>query len=158
MTDDYERLERACGDLDAPFALVDLGALWANADDMVRRAAGKPIRLASKSVRCRELQSRTLARGGFAGTLSFTLPEALWLAAHGFDDLVVAYPTADRGALRELANGPARERVAIMVDSVAQLDAVDAAAGSPDARGDVQVCLDVDAGWAPLGGRVRVGA
>ena len=76
----YERLERACGDLDAPFALVDLDALESNAADMERRAAGKPIRLASKSVRCRELQRRTLARAGFSGTLAFTLPEALWLA------------------------------------------------------------------------------
>jgi len=108
----YERLERACGDLDAPFALVDLDALESNAADMERRAAGKPIRLASKSVRCRPLQTRVLARPGFAGTLSFTLPEALWLAGHGYDDLVVAYPTADRAALRELATGNARERIA----------------------------------------------
>ncbi|TML27519.1 MAG: amino acid deaminase/aldolase, partial [Actinobacteria bacterium] len=154
----YERLERACGDLDAPFALVDLDALESNAADMERRAAGKPIRLASKSVRCRPLQTRVLARPGFAGTLSFTLPEALWLAGHGYDDLVVAYPTADRAALRELATGNARERIAIMVDSPAQLDLVDAAAGAPERRGEVRVCLDVDAGWAPLGGRVRVGA
>ena len=39
--------------------------------------------------------------------LAFTLPEALWLAGHGFDDLVVAYPTADRAALRALAARPA---------------------------------------------------
>src|ERR671930_2638371 len=113
-SDPYERLERACADLDAPFALVDLDALWANAADMERRAAGKPIRLASKSVRCRELQRRVLARDGFYGTLSFTLPEALWLAGQGFDDLVVAYPTANRRALRELAASDARERIAIM--------------------------------------------
>src|SRR5437588_2239865 len=154
----YERLERACGDLDAPFALVDLDALESNAADMERRAAGKPIRLASKSVRCRSLQTRVLGRPGFAGTLSFTLPEALWLAGHGFDDMVVAYPTADRTAVGELATGNARERIAIMVDSPAQLDLVDAAAGAPERRGEVRVCLDVDAGWAPLGGRVRVGA
>jgi D-serine deaminase-like pyridoxal phosphate-dependent protein len=155
-TDAYARLERACADLDAPFALVDLDALWANAADLERRAAGTPIRLASKSVRCRELQARTLARDGFEGTLAFTLPEALWLAGHGFDDLVVAYPTADRRALRELAAGEARERISIMVDSTAQLDLVDAAAGG--AGGEVEVCIDVDAGWAPLGGRVRIGA
>ena len=156
--DAYERLERACGDLNAPFALVDLDAFESNAADMERRAGGKPIRLASKSVRCRPLQTRVLGRPGFAGTLSFTLPEALWLAGHGFDDMVVAYPTADRAALRELATGNARERIAIMVDSPAQLDLVDAAAGAPERRGEVRVCLDVDAGWAPLGGRVRVGA
>ena len=54
--------------------------------------------------------------------LAFTLPEALWLAGHGHDDLVVAYPTVDRAALRELAAGPC-ERVTIMVDCVEHLDA-----------------------------------
>src|SRR3954465_5732001 len=47
------RLDRATADLDPPFAVVDLDALDANADDLVRRAAGKPIRGASKSVRSR---------------------------------------------------------------------------------------------------------
>ncbi len=89
--------------MEPPFAVVDLDAFWRNAADMERRAAGKPIRLASKSVRCRALQERVLARSGFHGTLAFTLPEALWLTDRGFHDMVVAYPTADREALRELA-------------------------------------------------------
>ena len=86
---DYERLERATEGIEAPFALVDLDAMWSNADDMLRRAAGKPIRVASKSVRCRPLLERILARDpGFRGLLTFTLPETLWLAGHGFEDLV----------------------------------------------------------------------
>jgi D-serine deaminase-like pyridoxal phosphate-dependent protein len=160
----YERLERATADLEAPFALVDLDALWANADDLVRRAAPKPIRLASKSVRCRALQERVLARPGFAGTLAFTLPEALWLAARGAEDLVVAYPTADRHALRALAaltaEAPAT-RVTVMVDSVEQLDLIDRALGLTQGGRDsaaLRVCIDLDAGWWTLGGRVRIGA
>src|SRR5215218_9082338 len=109
--DDHDRLERATAELDPPFALVDLDAFWSNASDMERRAAGKPIRLASKSLRCRSLQAAVLERAGWRGTLAFTLPEALWLAGLGFDDLVVAYPSVDRAALRELAAGDARERV-----------------------------------------------
>ena len=35
----YARLERACAGLQAPFALVDLDAMWANAADMQRRGA-----------------------------------------------------------------------------------------------------------------------
>ena len=96
----YERLERATAGLQAPFAIIDLDALYANASDLERRAAPKPIRLASKSLRCRALQERVLARAGFNGTLAYTLPEALWLASHGAGDLLVAYPTADRDALR----------------------------------------------------------
>ncbi len=171
-----ERLERATAALEPPFAVVDLDAFWANAADMERRAEPKPIRLASKSVRCRALQERVLARPGFQGTLAYTLPEALWLAAHGSEDILVAYPTADRGALRELARLAAERpeaRISIMVDSLAQLDLLDAAlaavpasstssdisrssAGTP--RHPVRVCLELDAGLWLLGGRVRIGA
>ena len=159
---DLPRLERATADLDPPFALVDLDALRANASDLERRAADRPIRLASKSLRCRALQTRVLARDGFAGTLAFTLGEALWLARHGFEDIVVAYPTADRAALGELARLGAelpRARVTIMVDDVAQLEEIDAARphGDPDVA-PIRVCIDLDAGYRALGGRIVVGA
>jgi D-serine deaminase-like pyridoxal phosphate-dependent protein len=153
------RLERATAVLDPPFAIVDLDAFWANAADMERRAAPKPIRLASKSVRCRALQERVFTRPGFQGTLAYTLPEALWLAERGFEDILVAYPTADRRALRELAQLTAEQpeaRVSIMVDSLAQLDLLDSAIGPRAAP--VRVCLELDAGLWLLGGRVRIGA
>jgi D-serine deaminase-like pyridoxal phosphate-dependent protein len=152
---DQERLDAATRDLDPPFAVVDLAAFDANAADLLRRSGGKAVRLASKSVRVRALAERALG-AGLQGVLAFTLPEALWLAGHGFDDVVVAYPTADRGALRELAGGEARERVTVMVDCREHLDAIAAAGAS--ATAPVRVCLDVDAGWRPLGGRVAVGA
>jgi D-serine deaminase-like pyridoxal phosphate-dependent protein len=163
--DDYTRLRHATAHLDAPFALVDLDAFDVNAADLVRRAHGKPIRVASKSVRCRSLLEGVLKRPGFAGVMSFTLPEALWLHGHGLRDLLVAYPTVDRTALRELASDPAAARqVTLMADDPAQLDAIDAArAGEGVASGGaerpaVRVCLDLDTSWRPLGGRVRVGA
>jgi D-serine deaminase-like pyridoxal phosphate-dependent protein len=152
----YARLERATAGLEAPFALIDLDALHANAADLERRADGTPIRLASKSLRCRALQERVLARAGFRGTLAFTLPEALWLAEHGVEDIVVAYPTADASALRELAASPHAGRIAVMLDSTEQLAPIDRAlAGIGEV--ELRVCLDVDAGWRTLGGRVRVG-
>ncbi len=175
---DLARLERATAQLEPPFALVDLDALWANAADLERRAAAKPIRLASKSLRCRSLQQRVLAREGFRGTLAYTLPEAVWLAGHGFQDILVAYPTADRAALRALAQLSVERpqaRIAVMVDSVAQLDLIDAArsglasaarsglasgvsSGLASGAPPVRVCIDLDAGYRALGGRVRVGA
>ena len=141
-----DRLETATAGLEPPFAVVDLDAFDANAADLLARARGKPVRLASKSVRCRALIDRALS-AGLTGVLAFTLPEALWLAAD-HDDIVVAYPTVDRAALRDLASGPARERVTLMVDCVEHLDLIEGA----------RVCIDVDAGWWPLGGRVRIGA
>jgi len=153
--EDYARLERATAGLQAPFALIDLDALQANAADLERRSAGKPIRLASKSLRCRALQERMLERDGFAGTLAFTLPEALWLAEQGSEDIVVAYPTAGTQALVELAER-ASAQIAVMVDSVEQLAAIERAAAAV-AGAELRVCIDVDAGWRPLGGRVRIG-
>jgi D-serine deaminase-like pyridoxal phosphate-dependent protein len=167
--DHYARLERATAGLEAPFAVIDLDALWANAADLERRAAPKPIRLASKSVRCRPLQERILARRGFSGTLAFTLPEAVWLASHGTGDLLVAYPTADSHALAALAapvaaaESPAEgteraiARVTVMVDSVEQLELIERAVPVP-AGAPLRVCIDIDAGWRALGGRLRVGA
>ncbi|MEU6641431.1 amino acid deaminase/aldolase [Saccharomonospora sp. NPDC046836] len=147
----------ATKDLDPPLAIVDLAAFDANADELVRRAAGLPVRVASKSVRCRHLLERALARYGFAGVLSYSLAEALWLFEQGTtDDLVVAYPTVDHGALRRLAaDDAARAAITIMIDSTAHLDVVDAALGSH--HPEIRVCLELDASWRPLPG-LHVGA
>jgi D-serine deaminase-like pyridoxal phosphate-dependent protein len=150
---DGERLDAATHALDPPFAVVDLDAFDANAADLLRRAGGTPVRLASKSVRVRALLERALG-AGLRGILAFTLPEALWLSRLGFEDIVVAYPTADRAALRELAGSGAT--VTVMVDCIEHLDAITAAGAS--AAAPVRVCLDVDASWWPLGGRVKIGA
>ena len=154
------RLDGATADLDPPFAVLDVDALDANAADLVRRASGTPIRVASKSVRNRAVLRRVLARPGFAGVLAYSLPEALWLST-GEDpvstDVVVGYPSADRSALRRLAaDETAAARVTLMVDSVAQLDLVDAVV-PPGQRADLRICLDVDASLRAAGGRVHVG-
>lgn len=132
--------------LPTPVFVVDLDAFDANADDLVRRAGGLPVRIASKSVRVPALIERALAHDGFRGVLAFTLREALWLHRQGIcDDILVAYPTVDRGALAELTSSPeAAADIAIMVDSPAHLDVVDGA--RPPGGAEVRVAVDVDAG------------
>jgi len=155
----HDRYERIFAEVEAPFAFVDLDAMWANAAAMLGRAGGKPIRVASKSIRCRALLEMILRRdAGFAGLMTFTLPETLWLSEQGFDDLLLAYPTVDGAALEALALRSAAdpERAPIVpVDCVEHLDAIQEVLGA-DAP-PVRVCIDVDAGWWWLGGRVRVG-
>jgi D-serine deaminase-like pyridoxal phosphate-dependent protein len=154
---DRVRYDRATAHLDAPVAIVDLEAFDANAADLVRRAGGKPIRVASKSVRCRALLERVLGREGFAGIMSFTMAESLWLARAGFDDVLLAYPSADRAAFAELAGDPKLAgAVTVMVDDVAQLDLIDASRGGGSEI--VRVCLELDTALRLLGGRVRIGA
>ncbi|CAM5556371.1 Amino acid deaminase/aldolase OS=Streptomyces alboniger OX=132473 GN=CP975_06190 PE=4 SV=1 [Streptomyces alboniger] len=154
---DRARYDRATAHLDAPLAIVDLEAFDANADDLVRRADGKPIRVASKSVRCRALLERVLARDGFAGIMSFTLAESLWLARSGFGDVLLAYPSADRAAFAELTADPKlAASVSVMVDDPAQLRLIDEARNG--GTEEVRVCLELDTSLRALGGRVRIGA
>jgi D-serine deaminase-like pyridoxal phosphate-dependent protein len=154
-----ERYDLATAQLEPPFAVVDLEAFRANAADLVRRARGKPIRVASKSVRCRALLEEVLAMEGFGGVMAFTLPEALWLAAEGLsDDILVGYPTVDRTALGELARDErAVATVTVMVDSVAHLDLIESCAKGSALDRPVRVCIDIDAAWRTAGGRVRIG-
>jgi D-serine deaminase-like pyridoxal phosphate-dependent protein len=154
-----DQLEHATAHLDPPFAVVDLVAFDANARDLVRRANGVPIRVVSKSLRCRHLIERTLARPGYRGVMSYSLAEALWLHASGTsEDLLVAYPTADRASLRALAaDDAARQHITLTVDSAAHLDFIDATIGA--GHRPIRVCLELDMSWRPLshGPVVQVG-
>jgi D-serine deaminase-like pyridoxal phosphate-dependent protein len=152
----YEELESIFAGIDAPFALVDLDAMWSNGREMLARAQGTPIRVASKSVRCRSLLAAMLERPGFRGLMTFTLRESLWLHSHGFDDLLLAYPAADRGALAELGELDSERPPILMVDSIEQLDYIESATG-PDGS-PIRVSIELDVGWWPLGGRLKVGA
>jgi D-serine deaminase-like pyridoxal phosphate-dependent protein len=150
------RYDRLTAGLDPPLALVDADAFDRNAAALTRRAAGRPIRVASKSLRCRHLIERALGTPGYRGVMCYALPEALWLHALGLsDDLLVAYPCVDAGALRRLAGADdARRHITLMVDSPAHLDVVDRALG--DGHPEVRVCLDLDVSWRPLAGRPAV--
>ncbi|NUQ88020.1 MAG: amino acid deaminase/aldolase, partial [Glycomyces artemisiae] len=153
----FDVLNRATRGIQPPFAAVDLDAFDTNAAILRRNAIGKPLRLASKSLRCRPLMRRALAQPGFKGILGFTLPEALWLAEE-FDDVVVAYPTADTDALRALAaDERLARRVTLMVDSVEHLDFL-ARHVEPSPSRPLRLCLELDVSLELLGGRIHIGA
>ncbi|WP_418275911.1 alanine racemase [Isoptericola jiangsuensis] len=146
-----DRLTRAAAGLPGPVAVVDLDAFDTNAADLLRRAAGRPVRVAAKSVRVRSLIERALD-AGFAGVMAYSLVEALWLVGQGVRDVLVGYPSVDRSALARLAADPAaRREITLMVDDLAQVELVRAAltqaagAEATSAPADVAVCLDVDA-------------
>ena len=73
-----------------------------NAADLLRRAARRPA-AAGVEVAARARSRRIAQRpAGFVGTLCFTLAGGALAGSARRDDLVVAYPTVDRAALREL--------------------------------------------------------
>ncbi|MCU1439089.1 MAG: alanine racemase [Rhodoglobus sp.] len=139
-------LTTATAALDTPFGAVSVPALAYNAHDMLRRASGTTIRVATKSVRVRGVVESVLALPGYSGVLAYTLAEGLWLAKT-IPDVVIGYPTADRTAIAALAASPKlAKRVTLMVDSVHHLDLIDSvvAAGK---REPIRVALELDASW-----------
>jgi D-serine deaminase-like pyridoxal phosphate-dependent protein len=152
----WRGLSAATAGLDAPYGVLSLPALAHNAHDLVRRAAGRPIRVASKSLRVRSVIEAVLGLPGYAGVLSYTLPEALWLA-ETIDDIVVGYPTVDRAAIHTLATTPVMaSRITLMVDSIEQLDFIDSIV-DPSHRECLRLCLELDAAWeSRILGRVGV--
>lgn len=147
---DLGPLAAATAGLTTPYAVVDLDAFDANVTGMTERAHGLPIRIASKSLRCRTLMDRALAGTagigstgpGFRGVLAYSLVEALWLARHGHSDVLVGYPTVDLDALTELVQDPElAAAITVMIDSSAHLDLIDRAAPVHPLR----VAIDIDA-------------
>ncbi|MBY4276651.1 alanine racemase [Rhodococcus fascians] len=143
-TTPLSRIAAATEGLESPSAAVDLTALDANAAALRARANGVPIRIASKSVRCRAVLNRVLAAQGVSGVMAYSLREAIWLAQSGVDDILMGYPTVDRTALAEVVNDRVLSgRITLMVDDVAQLDLVRDAARSDLLK--PRICIDVDA-------------
>lgn len=163
----WPRLTTATSGLPAPVGVLESGALAWNRDDLLRRARlvrpeGIPIRVASKSIRVREVLRGLLdhrddhGRVGFAGILGYSLAEAVWLADHGFDDILVAYPSADRQAFSMIASRPElAERITIMIDSLDHLDWMDRVV-APQRRTEIRACLEVDVAFDLPGLRVGV--
>ena len=154
-TEAYERYEAVFGGVQAPFAFVDLDAVWANAADMLRRSRGKPIRVASKSIRCRPVLERLLDLDpGFQGVLCFTLPGgavAVGARACATSSSPIRPPTAPAlTRLARLTSENPDEAPVVMVDCPEHLDLIEAAATSFVAP--VRVAIDIDVSWWPLGG------
>lgn len=149
----WRAIDAAAREHSGPVVALSIAALARNAHDLSRRAGGIPVRVASKSVRSRAVLDAVLALPGFHGVLAYTLAEALWLAGEGdasgagIEDVVVAYPSADRAALKRLAaSEQLAARVTVMVDSSEQLDLIDSVV-SPGLRPSIRVCIDFDCSW-----------
>ncbi len=137
----------------APTAVLDVDRFEANSAALLRRAAGTPIRVASKSIRVRSLIERLLAQPGYAGVLGYSATEAIWLARNGIDDIVIAYPTVDADAVATIA---ADERLAsaitFMIDLPEHVTWLARHAGEHPLR----VAIDVDCSLRI--GRLALGA
>ncbi len=157
---DYQRYRSLIAGRRLPLALVDLDRFDANIAYVAATQAhtGKKIRVASKSIRCLELLKRVFDKGGsgYQGILAFSVEEAAFLAGHGFNDLIVAYPTVQPSDLALLVELTRRGvQVSQMVDCPAHLEAL--AAAGRRAGVTLKACLEIDMSWRPLGPWIHLG-
>ncbi|CAM2007483.1 alanine racemase [Acanthopleuribacter pedis] len=127
-----------------PLAYLDLDLLDANIAAFHRRADGKNIRIASKSLRAKAVLRYLLeSRRTIQGIMCFSGREALYLADQGFDDLLIAYPLVNADLIRALAEQVKQgTTLYLMVDSAAHIDVIDHALQGIEAR--LPLCLDLD--------------
>lgn len=160
MTLAYDDFKTLLANERLPAAIVDLDAFDANLD-LMRNAIREhqlTLRLATKSVRVPALIERALEHGGgiVKGLLCFSAHEAALLAEQDFDDLLVAYPTLQPGALDALAMASAKGKdISLAVDSEEAVAALDAAAER--AKTSMKAVLCVDMSLEMFGGRVHAG-
>lgn len=153
---DYEALREIVRNEPLPLALVDLDRF----DDNVRQfakhatAAGKTIRVASKSIRVPELLKRAFAVGGstLQGVMCYSAQEVGFLAEQGFDDFLVGYPTSqahDIAVLHRVTH--AGKKTTLIVDSPRQVERLADAWRDLGGKLPLRVCVEADVSWRPLG-------
>ena len=153
---EYEKLRELVKDEPLPAMFVDLDTLDENISRISElvSAAGKKIRIASKSVRVPALLKYILEKGGphFQGIMCYSLPEAEFLASQGFNDFLVAYPTVGERDL-EIFHSLTHlgVKIVLMVDEPEQLEAIDEVWERKGALLHARVCIDVDMSWKPFG-------
>ncbi|MEI7847590.1 MAG: alanine racemase [Chloroflexota bacterium] len=136
-----------------PLAFVDLDHFDANVGYIagLAQAAGKTIRLGTKSIRCVDLLRRIFAAAPevFQGLLTFTVEETAWLASQGFDDMIVAYPSVQPTDIdRMVEMTRAGKKVWLMVDNLDHLRYLSEAGETAGLR--LHACLEVDMAFHPF--------
>jgi D-serine deaminase-like pyridoxal phosphate-dependent protein len=144
VKDRYAHYRRQLAGTPFPYAVVDMDLLRTNADRIIHRAAGMPVRIATKSIRCPTLLRFILEyHPTFRGLMCYDGREADYLLQNGFDDILMGYPLVERPVMERLAEWAKRgRRIHFMADSTAHLDLLEAAGQAHDL--ELTACLDID--------------
>ena len=157
---DYFRYREIFRNKRMPLAFVDLDKFDANVTYVTstQQYTGKTIRVGSKSVRCVELIRRVFEKGGpqYKGILGFTMEEAAFLVEKGFDDIIVAYPTAQPSDIETFVDlTRAGKAISLMVDSIDHLRILSKAGEKANVM--LSACMEVDMAYRPLDTPLHLG-
>ncbi|MBI2335606.1 MAG: alanine racemase [Deltaproteobacteria bacterium] len=146
MFQNYQQLRQLLTNETYPLIVVDLDVLTANTQRIAQKikAAGKSLRIATKSIRVPYLISliQKIAGPTARGLMCFSMQEADQLSQLGFDDLLIAYPTVQPQELkifRKLID--TGKKVTLMVDHEFHLEPLKSVASPAQ---PLPVCIDID--------------
>lgn len=140
----YEMLREALQPLPKPCAFLHVESLNRNIEAILQMSGNKRIRIASKSIRSLGILKKIMEHDDrFQGVMCFTASEAIYLYEHGFDDLLVAYPTWDEQQLREVCRLViAGATITLMIDSQEHVNRLSQIAS--EEQGTFLVAIDID--------------
>lgn len=138
------RFETIASEIQLPALLLDVQAFDDNCREIARKANGKQIRIASKSIRSVPILKRIFQSNPiFQGLMCYSPNEAIFLEEKGFDDILLGYPCWDREALLQIASLNRKgKKIICMVDSLEHIDHLEKIA--LEANGKFYLCIDVD--------------
>ncbi len=127
-----------------PLSFVDLDLLDQNIEDILKRAKGTRIRIATKSVRIPAILRYILDKNPqFQGLMAYHPNEAVFLSQHGFDNILLGYPFVHEKEitiiLEEVAKG---KNITFMVDDFSQITIIQKVAESMNVK--ASICFDID--------------
>lgn len=152
MTHDYSYYQKAAAGLSFPAAFVDMDLLDQNIRQL-RAACGKqPIRIASKSVRCRYILDYVKQQlDHCAGLMIYHGREALWWSEQNGDHLLLGYPVVDPTILQDIGRAlKAGRRITLMVDDARHLAQLEELGRALSVHFPVCVDIDLSVDFGPL--------
>ena len=152
---EYEKVLTIFEQVPRPFAALYLPALQKNIVDIAKRAQNTPIRIATKSVRCRWVMHYTLQQNAlYQGLMTYHPAETSWLAQNGLDNLLIGYPYTSENELITVAKLIKEgKNITFMADLPEHLELLNKIGQSLNVK--IPICLDVDMstdlGWVWFG-------
>ncbi|WP_010287626.1 alanine racemase [Kurthia massiliensis] len=132
--------------LEHPYAWIDLNALDRNVNVMIAGTAPKQIRIATKSIRSLDvlqyIQTR-IPTHRFAGYMTFTAAETVYLCEAGLDHFLLGYPTLESHSTKQLMQWIQKGKdITFMVDCEAHITFL--AQLAEDVGVAAPLCIDIN--------------
>ncbi|TVR76060.1 MAG: amino acid deaminase/aldolase [Chitinophagaceae bacterium] len=140
----YEFYKKAFEEKSKPLAYLDQEFFEENCRMILQRSAGKKIRIASKSIRCKSVLHKIFDFSTqFEGIMSYSAGEALFLLESGFDNILLGYPVVNKSEIEKfipwLKKG---KNVCFMADLNRHIDILESIGKKENIV--LKCCLDID--------------